>query len=214
MSQFRTPVPMPLHFPAIDYNSKILAIGSCFAEAIGEKLKQAKLDIALNPSGILYNPFVIGELLKRLQDRLLYQEKELFFYNGLWHSFMHHSRFSGPEKEDGLLKMNSAFEQAAHQLKHSTHLMITLGTAFVYEWKETRVPVSNCHKIPAAQFTKRLLSVAEMLEQWKPLLYSLFNYNPALEVIMTVSPVRHLKDGLHNNNISKASLLLLTENIM
>ena len=146
MSEFRTPVPWPQPFPMIDYHSRILSVGSCFAESIGEKLKRAKLDVVLNPSGILYNPFVISQLLERLQSGRLYLEEELFFHNGLWHSFAHHSRFSGPLKEDCLLEMNNAFQQASHQLQQATHLMITLGTAFVYEWNDTGLPVSNCHK--------------------------------------------------------------------
>lgn len=211
MSEFRTPVPMPRLFPMIGYSSRVLSIGSCFAETIGTKMKQAKLDIVLNPSGILYNPFVISQLLERLEAGRAYEEEDLFFHNGLWHSFAHHSRFSGPHKEGCLLEMNTAFEQAAHQLKSATHLMITLGTAFVYEWNDTGLAVSNCHKIPAARFTKRLLGVEEMLRQWKQQLQSLFDYNKKLEVLMTISPVRHLKDGLHHNNLSKAILLLMTE---
>jgi hypothetical protein len=211
MPEFRTPMPMPESFPMIGYKSRILSVGSCFAETIGEKLKRAKLDIVLNPSGIVYNPLVLGQLLERLQHRRAYQEEELFLHNGLWHSFAHHSRFSGPLKDNCLLEMNTAFEQASYQLEHATHLMITLGTAFVYEWNDTGLPVSNCHKIPAARFTRRLAGVDEMLKQWKPQLQSLFNDNKKLELIMTVSPVRHLKEGLHQNNLSKAALLLLVE---
>ena len=213
MSEFRTIVPMPQRFPAINYGSRVLSIGSCFAETIGERFRQAKFDIELNPSGILYNPYVIGRLISRLMSDRAYHADELFLHNGLWHSFAHHSRFSGLDQGDCLVAMNDAFQKAVNQLKQATHLMVTLGTAHVYEWDETGVPVSNCHKIPSSRFTKRLLNVQEMFDQWKQQLTRLFDYNKNLELIITISPIRHLKDGLHQNNLSKASLLLFVEQL-
>jgi len=213
MPAFRTPVPLPTSFPQIDYESHILAVGSCFTENIGSKLAEAKFRLSLNPTGILYNPHSIGQLLGRLLEGREYQPEELFHQNGLWHSFDHHSAFSMPDTGQALEKMNTVFRPVANNLSRYTHLLLALGTAYVYQHSATDKLVANCHKIPGHEFDKIRLSVEAIVSALKPNLRKLKQLNPAIKVIITVSPVRHLRDGLHENNLSKASLLLAAEQL-
>ena len=191
----------------IDYHSKILLLGSCFSENIGNKLSYYKFQSKQNPFGILFHPKAIENLISRAIKEELYTEKELTFNNERWHCLDAHSSLSAADKNVLLKNLNAALIHTKKQLKEATHVFITLGTSWVYRYSETNAIVANCHKIPQKEFSKELLSVAEVskiLEQCIALLKSI---NKTVSVTFTVSPVRHLKDGFIENTRSKAHLI-------
>ena len=204
--QFTTPVNIKPN-KSIDHNSRIVMLGSCFAENIGKKLIDCGFNVVMNPMGILYNPISIHSALKRITADREFTEDELFYHNGLWASFMHHGSFSHSDKNEALRMMNDRLHQAHKQLQNATHLIITFGSAEVYE--HNNQVVANCHKLPARQFTHRLLTTNEITTPY----YSLFPAPYSLLPIFTVSPVRYLGEGAHHGQINKATLLLATDQI-
>ena len=204
--QFTTPVNIKPN-KSIDHNSRIVMLGSCFAENIGKKLIDCGFNVVMNPMGILYNPISIHSALKRITEDRKFTEDELFYHNGLWASFMHHGSFSHSDKNEALRMMNDRLHQAHEQLQNATHLIITFGSAEVYE--HNNQVVANCHKLPARQFTHRLLTTNEITTPY----YSLFPAPYSLLPIFTVSPVRYLGEGAHHGQINKATLLLATDQI-
>lgn len=191
----------------IDHNSRIVMLGSCFAENIGKRLTDCGFDAVINPMGILYNPKSIATALDRLTSGTEFTEEELFHHNGLWASFMHHGSFSHTDKDEALRMMNEQLREGHEQLKNATHLIITFGSAEVYE--QNGMVVSNCHKLPAREFTHRLLSIDEIKN-----LYTNKTQNIAsLQTIFTISPVRYMGEGAHHGQLNKATLLLATDQI-
>lgn len=207
--KFTTPVNIKLN-KTIDYNSRIVMLGSCFAENIGKKLIDCGFNVVMNPMGILYNPISIFSALERIVEGREFTEDELFCHNGLWTSFMHHGSFSHADKNEALKMMNERLKEGHEQLKDATHLIITFGSAEVYE-RNGKV-VSNCHKLPAREFTHRLLSINEINNLYKSFVIETQNI-ASLQTIFTVSPVRYLGDGAHHGQINKATLLLATNDI-
>lgn len=193
---------------SIQYQDNILSIGSCFAQNIAQKLQDFYYNITINPFGTLYNPLSIRNSLGLLLNHYTFQKEDLFLHNGLWNSFQHHSSFSSPNLHQTLADINTQLQRARTQLQSSNLLIITLGTAWVYELKKTKKVVSNCHKLPASRFNRRRLSIPETVESLDNLLTYLHQNIPTLNVILTVSPIRHLKDGFIENQISKSTLLL------
>lgn len=193
------------------YEERIVMMGSCFAENIGRKLAENKFSVDINPFGTLYNPASVAEGLRRLLRPESFTANELFQHEGLYHSFAHHSRFSAATVEECLANINNRLSLSSGILAKATRLVITLGTAFVYRLKSNGQIVSNCHKLPERMFERRRLSAGEIVEDWKPLLLALWEQNPALKILFTVSPIRHWKDGAHENQLSKATLLLATD---
>ena len=191
----------------IDYQSKIGLIGSCFVENIGKKLSYLKFDNFINPYGILFNPKAIEKALSDIVYQRKYTKDDLEFKNGLWLSLHHHSSFSNRKAPKTIEKINRSIEQTHAELKKASHLIITLGTAWVYHHIETDQLVANCHKIPQANFVKRQLSVREITESLNKSVEFIRTINPELQLIFTLSPVRHLKDGMLANSLSKARLL-------
>ncbi|HEY5370479.1 MAG TPA: GSCFA domain-containing protein [Hanamia sp.] len=191
----------------ISYSDKILFIGSCFSEEIGNKLKELKFNILQNPNGILYDPLSISESLFSYIENNPFEEENLFELNGLWHSWKHHSSFSAQNKDDVLGKINTSQSGAHAFLKDADFLIITLGTAFYYRLKDNNENVANCHKASATIFEKRLLSVNDLVSDFLSLLTALEIFNPTLKIIFTVSPVKHVRDGVVENNRSKAKLI-------
>lgn len=207
--KFTTPIDIKAN-KTINHNSKILMLGSCFAENIGKKLIECGFDVIINPMGILYNPISIHTALKRLIEGRKFTEEDLFYQNGLWASFMHHGSFSHSDKNEALKIMNDRLEEGHKQLKNITHLIITFGSSEIYE-RNGNV-VSNCHKLPAREFTHRLLSIDEIITQYSTI-KSLLTSNTDLQTIFTISPVRYLGNGAHHGQINKATLLLATNQI-
>ncbi|MCS7035140.1 MAG: GSCFA domain-containing protein [Saprospiraceae bacterium] len=213
MKTFRTVLP-PSKAPfSLTHADRIVVIGSCFSEHIGERLRAHKFSVLVNPSGILYNPISIARLLERLLEGEPDISEAIFQHQGLWHSWEHHGRFSHPERETFEHQLRATHQRAAAFAASAQRLLLTLGTAHVFALRQSGRIVANNHKAPAAWFDERRLSVAETvsalataLERWK-------NARPDLNVVLTVSPVRHLRNGLVENQRSKAVLLLACEQL-
>lgn len=211
---FFTEIQIP-EFPyKMDYSKSIMFFGSCFSENIGQKMFDRKFKVDTNPFGILYNPESIASSLKLLLNNRVFTEDDLFFDQGLWNSFYHHSRFSDVNREVALEKINSRIQHSNEFLREADFLVITFGTAWVYELIDTGQIVSNCHKIPAKQFSRYRLGVNEISETYHHLLEDLWKFNPNLKIIFTVSPIRHWKDGAIENQVSKSTLLLAIDRLI
>ena len=171
-----------------------------------------KWQAEVNPFGVLYNPQSIAQALTMLASRCALTEEELtLFPNEGWSTWMHHSSFSCLERSEALALINARMEQASQMLLNADTLIITFGTAWVYRLRETGQTVGNCHKMPERLFIRQRLSVDEIIEEYAALLERLWSANPKLRIIFTISPVRHLKDTLHGNQLSKSTLLLAVD---
>ena len=188
-------------------------LGSCFAENIGKKLEENKFKTDLNPFGTLYNPSSIAEAIRMLLYPERFTGDDLFRHEGVYHSFSHHGRFSSPSETECLENINGRLFSSAEIIRKARRMIITLGTAWVYRLRSTGKIVSNCHKLPEKMFDRQMLSVDEITTEWKSLLLSLWEQNPELKILFTVSPIRHWKDGAHGNQLSKATLLLAVEQL-
>lgn len=205
--QFFTKVPIAAAPNPINYQSKIVSIGSCFAENIGEKLCFFQFQNITNPFGIIFNPNSIEKLIFRAVQNHFYTEEDIFFHNERWHCFEVHSDLSNPDKELFINKLNQTLILFSKQILSATHFIITLGTSWVYKTIMSNEIVANCHKIPQKQFTKHLLSRAEISVSLKKIAVLINEVNPNCQFIFTISPVRHIKDGFVENQISKANLI-------
>lgn len=190
----------------IKHHHTLLLTGSCFTENIGSKLKQLKFSVLENPNGILFNPVSIATSIHSYIVNKQYTDQDLFYQNEAWNSWQHHTRFSHPDKEICLNRINESQRVAHTFLKTANWLLVTVGSAFVYELENNAV-VANCHKVPTDKFNKRLLSVEEVKNVLQDMLGEIFTFNPGVNVIFTISPVRHLRDGFVENNRSKAALI-------
>ena len=191
----------------IDYHSKILLLGSCFVENIGEKLEYFKFQNAINPFGILFHPKAIEILIENAINAKKYTEDDIFFHDESWHCFDAHSKLSDPSKNSLIEELNKQIRLTTQQLNDSTHIIITLGTAWIYRFVESKKPVANCHKVPQKQFKKEILSVDDIVKCIKNIERLVCSKNPDIQIIYTVSPVRHLKDGFIENSQSKSHLI-------
>lgn len=206
-SIFRTQYKINKELRSIDYNSEIILFGSCFSENIGAKFDYFKFQSTTNPYGILFNPVAIEKAISESIEGKKYTDKDLISHNDLWHSFNHHSDFSGSEKSDVLNKINTTILATQKKLRSASHIIITLGTSWVYQSNETKEIVANCHKIPQREFAKKLLSITEIEKSIKNIKDTINNFNSDVHIIFTVSPVRHLKDGMIENTLSKSHLI-------
>lgn len=204
---FRTIIPVRENPLKLEVGQRILSLGSCFVENIGQRLRRFHFDIRENPSGVLYNPLSVAHALKRLCCGTVYEQAELFEHQGLWHSFDHHSRFSAPTPAQCLQQINAELERARDMLSRLDVLIVTFGTAWAYFRRDNGALVANCHRLPHDRFERRLLETEEMVTEWHALLSELFAGHEKLNVIATVSPVRHLRDDPHENTVSKARLI-------
>lgn len=214
MIKYKTTIELePAPF-SIKYEDNLLSIGSCFAQNIAQKLQDIFYTVSINPFGTLYNPISIRNSLGLLLNNYEFQEEDLFFHNGLWNSFQHHSSFSSNSPEDTLEQINIELIKARTRLKKSKTILITLGTAWVYELRKNNKVVSNCHKLPANRFKRKRLSVQEIVDSLGPLFEYLKEYASELNIVLTLSPIRHLKDGFTENQISKSTLLLAIQEMV
>ena len=197
----------------IDHHQKLMMAGSCFTENIGSRMLRLKYQVDLNPFGILYNPWSIAKSLRLLMEEKTYTEADLFERDGLWYSFDHHSRFSSHSLQKVLDRINTQIQFSAEHLKESTYLILSFGTAWVYELKRTGEIVSNCHKLQASEFKRFRLSPGEIADDYRELISALFKFNSNLRILFTVSPIRHWKDGAVENQLSKATLLLAIDRL-
>ncbi|MCM5664225.1 GSCFA domain-containing protein [Galbibacter mesophilus] len=198
----------------IDYHSKVFLMGSCFVENMGEKLDYYKFQAEVNPFGIIFHPKAIEALLKRVVHQNEFTEEDIFLLNERWHCFEVHSCLSNPSKEDLLKTLNTILAETYTFLQQASHVAFTLGTAWGYQLKETQQWVANCHKVPQKNFDKSILEVAELEETLTQIVSLVKQLNPTAGLIFTVSPVRHIKDGMVENQRSKAHLLTSVHQII
>ena len=205
--QFTTKIPIQKFQNPISYESKIMALGSCFAENMSEKFEYFKFQNSVNPFGIIFNPVSIEKLVNRIVNQIEFTEKDIFFHNDLWHCYKVHSELSNPNKEIFLKELNQIIEKSNIQIIDSTHLIITYGTSWVYRNIESKEIVANCHKVAQKQFTKEILSIETIEKSIKNTIALIQKVNPNCNFIFTVSPVRHIKDGFVENTLSKSHLI-------
>lgn len=206
--KFRTEIPTPKYPFDINYQDKLMLLGSCFSDHIGNFFQEMRFDTLSNPFGTLFNPVSIATALKMCMNPELFDEQYIDFFNEKWISYAHHGKFSHPDKETFLQNIRQNLDRAHDFLSSANYLFITFGTAYCYRLIERDLIVANCHKIPANQFEKQLLTIEQIVGLYQDLLEQLRQFNPQLKIIFTVSPVRHLADGFHENQISKSTLHL------
>jgi len=212
---FRSNIPAPEYPFKIDYNSNIMLLGSCFSDNIGNYFARHQFSVNSNPFGVLFNPISIERSLRMLMNPDLFDQDRYFYKTrDLWVSFAHHGRFSRENFEDFEQNIMDQLETASDFLHRTDVLFITFGTAFCYKFIPRDLIVSNCHKIPNHQFHRFRLSEKQIVTQWKETIDQLLAIRPDLKIVFTVSPVRHVGDGLHENTLSKAVLLLATEKLV
>ena len=204
---FTTKIPITQNANPIDYNSKIVSFGSCFAENMGDKLLYYKFQTQVNPFGIIFNPFSIEKLIERVVLQRYFTKDDIFFFNERWHCYEVHSDCSTTTSKALLDNLNQLLLDTHKQLQEATHIIITYGTSWVYRHIETNAIVANCHKVPQKQFSKELLSIDSTQKSIQNTVSLIATLNPKCNFIFTVSPVRHLKDGFVENQVSKAHLI-------
>jgi hypothetical protein len=207
-NRFRTEINLKKYDFEINYQKNLFFIGSCFSENISNLFKEYKFQVFSNPSGILYNPISILQILNFIIDNKLFTKDDLFYSNNKWLSFYHHGSFSNKDLNSTLEKININLKNANNFLKNTDYLFITLGSAFVYELKENNLIVANCHKLSSKLFNQRLLEVQEIKDNYISLMKKLINFNKNMKIIFTVSPIRYLKYGNEQNTYSKAILFV------
>ncbi len=213
-----TPTPLPV---PIDHDQRILLLGSCFTEHIGDALREWKFKVLQNPHGILFGPDAICQALSDYKEARVYTENDLFYLNECWHSWHHHSRFSATSTADTLEKINRSIQASHAFLKQADWLILTLGSAFSYRLTDKALvgcltpgePVANCHRAPASWFQKEMLSTDDIQRGLMTSLDRLRVLNPGVKVLFTISPVRHIRDGVVENNRSKARLIQVVQSM-
>ncbi len=212
--RFRSELKMPSYPFRIEPNHQILAIGSCFAQEIGDRLQEHKFFVDLNPFGIQFNPSSVAFCLEMLRSTAAFEEKCLISDGDLWYSWMHHGSFAALSKQELLAHIDARLQHSRALLKRTDLLIITLGSAHAYIHNPTGKLVANCHKQPDKWFTKLLLPLKEMTAAWMDLIAKLVQGLPNLQILISVSPVRYWRDGAVRNQQSKARLLLLAERLV
>ena len=209
-----TPIKLSRQNPPINYSSKVLLLGSCFAQNMGAKLEYYKFQQCTNPFGILFHPVAIEKLITRAVNQTWFTSKDVFLQNEQWHCFLAHSKLSNTSEEDLISALNSALEKLRFSLLEASHVVFTFGTAWVYRHLEKDTIVANCHKVPQKEFVKQLLSPDDVSDVLLGIETKLRTINPTCSIINTVSPVRHIKDGLIANSRSKAHLIAGVQEIV
>ncbi|MCB9231166.1 MAG: GSCFA domain-containing protein [Bacteroidia bacterium] len=204
--KFRTELAVPQGPFSLNYESQILAVGSCFADRMGLRLVENKFQAQVNPFGVIFNPLSLIRLLKAALSRDLTLGESLFENQGLWHSFDFHSEFSHPQREVVKQAIEDSLEVTGAFLRKAEVVILTLGTARVYRSRETQEIVANCHKVPQSQFEAELLRPEQIVQEIREFQAAWLQVQPAGKILLTVSPVRHVKDGLESNAVSKSIL--------
>lgn len=204
---FRTTFSIEPQEPKINYTSEVLSIGSCFVENIGKKLGFFQIPNLQNPFRILYHPVAIEKFISRAVGSVKYTEAEVFHHNERWHSFDAHSALSNENRETLVNTLNKQLDITGSYLKKATHLILTLGTARGYRLEDNGEYVANCHKLPQRRFVKELMPVEEIVQSLRNIINAVAAVNPVLTTILTVSPIRHIKDGFMENQQSKSHLI-------
>lgn len=211
---FTTQIPISKSNHTIDYNSRVVSLGSCFAVNIGQKLDYFKFRNITNPFGILFSPTALEKFIGFAVNNKTFTEADIFFHNERWHCFDAHSDLSHQDKDTLLANLNTAVSLTFEEFTSATHIIITLGTAWVYRNSADGQIVANCHKVPQKQFSKELLSAETIRQSLQNILQMISAVNQNAAVIFTVSPVRHIKDGFTENQHSKANLISALHDIL
>ena len=198
----------------LHHSDRVVMMGTCFSDNIGAKMRHAMMQVTVNPFGTLYNPLSIASGISRLVTGTPIAGNTLFAQNGVWNSYAFHSRYSLADKQSTLDRMNDQIARAHCQLKSCHALVVTLGTAVVYRLKSTGQVVANCHKVPQHEFSRRMDAVDEMAQVLEQMVQEFHHFNPSAQVIFTVSPIRHIADGLDVNSLSKASLRVAVNEVV
>jgi len=208
MHTYNLNLQIPPNTIGLEHNDAIVFAGSCFAENISHKLEKLLFNCIKNPNGIVFNPISLAVPFKKLIENKNYTENDLILQNNTWVSLHHHGKIYHPEKLALLSLINQKQDLFKQEILAAQWLFISFGSAWVYTLKNSNTIVANCHKIPQQQFEKRLLTIEEIIATWQPILQQIKQLNSAINIVFTVSPVKHLRDGVHENNLSKATLLL------
>ncbi len=212
--QFRTPIETPSQkSKPIHYQDQLFLIGSCFTQHIGLWLEKHFFQTTLNPFGIQYNPISIAQSLHHLIDNKIYEPQSMLHTSQGFRHYDFHSDYAAPQQANALQIFNKQIQIGREALLNCTTLLVTFGTAYVYTLHETQQVVSNCHKQPDRLFDRSRASVQTIVDTWVPLIDTLLSNNPSLHIIFTVSPIRHIKDTLHGNQLSKSTLLLAIDEL-
>ena len=212
-----TKVDIPATNFKIDYSSRLAFFGSCFADNISAQFAERKFKVMANPFGTVYNPISLASQLKAIAEGKVFKDKDVFKderCDGLWHCWSAHSSLSASTREECIAKLNAATELARDFLQKADIVFVTLGTSFVYFLKGNGEPVSNCHRQDPNLFTRRMISVEEATDAIREIVASIRLLNPNTNIVLTVSPLRHMSDGTHNNTLSKATLQLAINEIV
>jgi len=212
--EFRTLVEPPLSGDKISHQTPVLFMGSCFASEIGRKAESGKIPVLINPHGTLFNPLSVSRALLRFAEGYSYSKRDLYLFENRYYSLDHYTLFSSEDPDELVERLNTVNNSAHDFLLKASFLFITFGTAWVFDLKENGDSVANCHKLPASLFLRRQAEVSEIENIWADTLERVLRVNPSLKVWFTVSPVRHLNDGLHANQLSKSRLLLACDRLM
>ncbi|MDM8003114.1 MAG: GSCFA domain-containing protein [Bacteroidota bacterium] len=209
-----TGVQLPAAASEITWETPVMFLGSCFANEIGYRMAAGKLPVMTNPHGTLFNPFSVAGALDRFITGYIYSENDIYLHQDRYLSLDHHTAFSSYERDVLVERLNGVSRTASAFIRNASFLFVTFGTSYIYTLRESGVIVANCHKLPSSLFTRRQAAITEIVSRWKETLDRLHEVNPALRVWFTVSPVRHLSDGAHANQLSKAQLLLAVEELL
>ena len=205
--KLQTQIPLEKVESCIDYNSRLVLLGSCFVENLGKKFDYFKFRQLQNPFGILFHPLAIEQLVSGAVRGETYSETDIFNLNGLWHCYDAHSDLSDTSQKELLEKLNGGLTSTRKHLESASHIIITLGTAWAYRHDETGGIVANCHKVPQKEFSKELVDIPEIIDSVQRIVKLVQSVNASVQLVFTVSPVRHLKDGFVENQRSKAHLI-------
>ena len=216
--QFFSPIQYTGPTTHITYRDKLILCGSCFTEHIGKSLQQSKFQTLVNPDGILFDAVQVARSILSWMENRPVTESDIFQYQEIWYSWMHHGKFSDMDAQTVLTQIKQSRVEAHDFLLSAQWLVLTLGSAYTYQLNgnmpttylaglKPGTAVANCHKLPGKWFDKQLLSVPDIITAYDNLLYRLRQVNPAIKLMFTISPVRHVRDGIIENNRSKARLI-------
>lgn len=214
MANLFTEVKIPKSPTVINYNSRLMFVGSCFADNIGSMFSDTKFRCIINPLGTLYNPLSIKMLFDILTSDRIISEQDFFYYRNIFSSYLMHGDYSDADLNTAISRANKSIDTARNFLKNTDIVFITLGTAFVYYLNQNGMPVANCHKQPSNLFTRKLLAVNQSTEALQDICNSIVKINPKIKIVLTVSPIRHIADGAIENSLSKSTLLLSVNNVV
>ncbi len=212
--ELKTPVPLPLSESGITYETPVMFLGSCFANEIGYRMAAGRLKVLTNPHGTLFNPFSVAGAIDRFVSAHVYTADDIYLHQNRYMSLDHHTAFSSYDRDVLTERLNETSQAASSFIREASFLFVTFGTSYIYTLRESGAIVANCHKLPSGLFERRQASWQEVADRWRGTLDRLAELNPTLKIWLTVSPVRHLSDGAHANQLSKAHLLLAVEELL